>query len=224
MRKRKKPQRGYKVIPNLVGRPANLERRESILRAASTLFEHRGYYGTSLRIIAREAHITPSLLQKYFPCKEAIMSAFVEKAMDELDDFIATIRRTAATDADAKSLLRAIGLHYINFVDRMRGFYLTWIMCPELIEPYRETLPEFISIGHKLIADALAERTGMAPDRALTRVRIMFAAIFAFVMYYTRLEFPGIRREERSERLARLVDSATADPDRGDDTGLGAPP
>ncbi len=152
------------------------------------------------------------------------MSAFVEKAMDELDDFIATIRRTAATDADAKSLLRAIGLHYINFVDRMRGFYLTWIMCPELIEPYRETLPEFISIGHKLIADALAERTGMAPDRALTRVRIMFAAIFAFVMYYTRLEFPGIRREERSERLARLVDSATADPDRGDDTGLGAPP
>ncbi|HTV93551.1 MAG TPA: TetR/AcrR family transcriptional regulator [Verrucomicrobiae bacterium] len=183
------------------------------MQAASTLFEHRGYYGTSLRVIAREAHITPSLLQKYFPCKEAIMSAFVEKAMDELDEFIVTIRRNAATEADAKTLMREVGLDYINFVDRMRGFYLTWIMCPELIEPYRETLPEFITIGHKLLAEALADRTGLDPERALMRVRIMFAAIFAFVMYYTRLNFPGTRREGRNERLRRLVDAATADPD-----------
>ena len=160
-----------------------------------------------MRMIAREAHITPSLLQKYYPTKESILQAFVEKAMDQLDVFIAAIRGYAATVLDAKSLLYAVGRDYLSFVDRMRGFYLTWIMCPELIEPYRETLPEFISIGHKLIADAVSQRIGIAPDDALQRVRIMFAAIFAYVMYYSRLEFPGTRKEQRHERLQRLVDT-----------------
>ncbi len=85
--------------------------------------------------------------------------------------------------------------------------------------PYRETLPEFITIGHQLIADALAKRTGLAPDRALMRVTIRFAAIFAFVMYYARLDFPGTPGEGGAERVARLVDSATAGLDSLDDTG-----
>ena len=129
--------------------------------------------------------------------------------MDQLDGFIAAIRRYAATVPDARELLHAVGHDYLSFVDRMRGFYLTWIMCPELIEPYRETLPEFISIGHKLIADALAERTGMSREDALQRVHVMFAAVFAYVMYYSRLNFPGMRKEQRNERLDRLVDTVT---------------
>ena len=208
-RKRKKRERGYAAIPNPVGRPANLERREAILEAASALFEQRGYYGTSMRMIAREARITPSLLQKYYATKESILGAFVEKAMDELDDFIRAIRAHTITAQDAKSLLFAVGRDYLAFVDRMRGFYLTWIMCPELIEPYRGTLPEFISIGHRVIADAVAQRLGIAPDDALQRVRIMFAAIFSYVMYYSRLDFPGSRKEQRVERLRRLVDTVT---------------
>lgn len=166
------------------------------MEAASSLFEQRGYYGTSMRMIASQAHISPSLLQKYFPTKEATLNAFVEKAMDHLDEFVTVIREHALTTPDAKRLLYTVGSHYLSFVDRMRGFYLTWIMCPELIEPYRETLPEFISVGHKLIADAVAQRTGIPPDVALQRVRIMFAAIFAYVMYYSRLDFPGTRKEQ----------------------------
>ncbi|HTV91173.1 MAG TPA: helix-turn-helix domain-containing protein, partial [Verrucomicrobiae bacterium] len=61
------------------------DRRQAILEASSQLFEERGYYGTSLRMIARVANISPSLLQKYFPTKESVIAAFVERAIDELD-------------------------------------------------------------------------------------------------------------------------------------------
>jgi hypothetical protein len=85
-------------------------------------------------------------------------------------------------------------------------------MCPELIEPYRDSLPHFITAGHNAIAQALTERAGLPPEIATLRVRILFGAVFASVMYYDRLGFPGTREEAVAERVDRIVNSVLCEP------------
>lgn len=207
---RKSAANAAKRVPASRGRQPNRARRDAILRATSHLFERNGYYGTTMRAIAHEAGITPSLLQKYFPTKESLLQVFVETAMDHLDRFMIKLRHRIQTLKDPFELVRRVGEDYIEFVDEMRGFYLTWIMCPELTEPYRDALPAFISIGHAALADALAKRLSIPYDSALLRSRMLFASLFSYVIYYRRLGFPGYRLESPNKRLDRLAHVITS--------------
>ncbi|HTV93062.1 MAG TPA: TetR/AcrR family transcriptional regulator, partial [Verrucomicrobiae bacterium] len=171
----------------------------------------RGYYGTSLRMIARVANISPSLLQKYFPTKESVIAAFVERAIDELDAFVRFVRSEATTTEDPPELLRRIGSSYVGFLNSMSGFYLTWLMCPELVEPYRDSLPHFITAGHKILAEVLSKRTGIPLEITFLRVRIFFGSLFGSVIYYDRLGFPCARAEGAPLRLEAIIDSVLCD-------------
>jgi AcrR family transcriptional regulator len=202
---------GYNAIPKSNGRTAIEGRREVILGAACTLFEERGYYGTSLRMIATKAGITPSLLQKYFPTKQDVLSAFVEQALDELDRFTTAIQKAIATTPDVCMLLRMIALSYVAFVERERGFYLTWIMNPETMSPYRESLPEFVTFNHKILASVLSHRLGIPEDEAFVRVRMFFGSLFAWVIFYGRVAADDAQRELPTQRVDRLIAALIAD-------------
>jgi AcrR family transcriptional regulator len=54
------------------------ETREQILRAARKQFADRGFLGTSLRGVAREAGVDPTLVHYFFASKEALFAAAVE--------------------------------------------------------------------------------------------------------------------------------------------------
>lgn len=200
--------------------PPAADRRQVILDASSQLFEQRGYYGTSLRMIARGANISPSLLQKYFPTKESVIAAFVERAIDELDAFVRFVRSEAELSEDPSELLRRIGSSYVRFLNSMSGFYLTWLMCPELVEPYRDSLPHFITAGHKILAEALSKHTGMPLEIAFLRVRIFFSSLFGNVIYYDRLGFPYTREEGAARRLEVIINSVLCDALEGESRAL----
>jgi TetR/AcrR family transcriptional repressor of uid operon len=53
-------------------------RRREILDAAQACFERRGFHATSMDQICTEAQISPGGLYRYFPSKEAIISAMAE--------------------------------------------------------------------------------------------------------------------------------------------------
>ena len=156
-------------------------------------------------MIARDARITPSLLQKYYPTKESIVEAFVENASSELDRFFTYAQKTTASTADTKLLLSKIALSYVDFVHRMRGFYLTWVTSPELVLEYSPALPDFISGAHQFLANVLVARLGIEPDDALVRVRIFLGAIFAWVVYYNRVGVKAATGESKEKRVERLV-------------------
>lgn len=197
---------GFKRIPLATKNAGAIDRRSQILSAASTLVERRGYYGTSLRMIAREAGITPSLLQKYFPAKEDILEAFVEHAAGEFDVFTTGVQKIIATTEEPERMMSMIGLRFVDFVDRMRGFYLTWMMCPELVEPYSEALPEFITLTHKIVAHKFAQRTGIGEAAALHCTVIFFSSLFTWTIFYNRAIPKYSRLDNRETRVARLVD------------------
>src|SRR5262245_9610878 len=63
-----------------MARPINADgqrTRQAILDAALALFAERGYFGTSLRDVARAVGVRESALYNYFPGKEALFEAIL---------------------------------------------------------------------------------------------------------------------------------------------------
>ena len=56
-------------------------RREQILQGAMQLFAQKGFRGTTTREIARRLRISEALMFKYFPSKEALYRAIIQKRM-----------------------------------------------------------------------------------------------------------------------------------------------
>jgi AcrR family transcriptional regulator len=55
-----------------------LEKREQILEAAEPLFAEHGYEGTSVRKLAKKAHINIAMISYYFGSKEKLFESLVE--------------------------------------------------------------------------------------------------------------------------------------------------
>jgi len=61
------------------GYPKGRIRREDILTAAFAVYGEAGYHGSSLREVAKRAGITHAGLLYYFPTKEALLAAVLER-------------------------------------------------------------------------------------------------------------------------------------------------
>lgn len=61
------------------GYPKGRIRREDILAAAVAVYGEAGYHGSSLRAVAKRAGITHAGLIYYFPTKEALLAAVLER-------------------------------------------------------------------------------------------------------------------------------------------------
>jgi AcrR family transcriptional regulator len=61
------------------GYPKGRIRREDILTAAVEVYGEAGYHGSSLREVAKRAGITHAGLLYYFPTKEALLAAVLER-------------------------------------------------------------------------------------------------------------------------------------------------
>jgi len=57
-------------------------RREEILHGAMGLFAEKGFRGTKTREIARSLGISEALMFKYFPSKDALYRAIIQRRMD----------------------------------------------------------------------------------------------------------------------------------------------
>lgn len=62
-------------MPSTTSRGARTERR--ILQSAFELFLEQGYHGTSMRQVARRAHITPAAIYNHFDSKESLFVALL---------------------------------------------------------------------------------------------------------------------------------------------------
>lgn len=60
--------------------PSSEDIRSHLLDAALRCFADRGYEGASIRAIAAEAAVSPSLLYHYFPGKEALLQALFARS------------------------------------------------------------------------------------------------------------------------------------------------
>lgn len=101
------------------GRPVNEElrerRREEILEAAVKLFSQHGYATADTQALADSLSIGKGTLYRYFPSKEALFLAAVDRGMHQLSD---AIDRSVEGIADPLDQIRAAIHAYLAFFEQ----------------------------------------------------------------------------------------------------------
>jgi AcrR family transcriptional regulator len=104
------PRRGRPPVEGLRER-----RREQILTAATRIFAQRGYPATDLQVVADAIHAGKGTLYRYFPTKEALFLAAIERGIQNLDrQVLSAIGGVEEPLARVASAIRA----YLGFFSR----------------------------------------------------------------------------------------------------------
>jgi AcrR family transcriptional regulator len=80
-------------------RPGSSGSQDDILRAARGLFAERGYRGTTMRAIAREANVDAALIHHFFESKKGVFRAAIEESfalVQLIDEAFVDDRKLAA--------------------------------------------------------------------------------------------------------------------------------
>ncbi len=94
-----------------------LARRNQILDAAWAVFARQGYHGSTVHDIAAEAGLSAGAIYRYFPGKEAVLKAIVDRNTQRYGELVREVRQGVRSPADA---LRAIGeTMFLQFQDPM---------------------------------------------------------------------------------------------------------
>lgn len=181
------------------------ERKQELLDAAMRLFVERGFSATSMRDIAREAHVTPGLAYHYFDSKQNLFSealeAYAQRCAEQgiavLDDPNLTLSDKIDALLDAISHEEQLPYHEFFHASGNRSLHdeLSVLLC-DLIVPHLataialeaarmnasvrapQTLADFIAHG---LINLLSDPD--APDPAvLTRIREYVGTLVASQM------------------------------------------
>lgn len=80
------------------------EQRERVLEAAARLFAQKGYGGTGMRALAREAGVSLSMINYYFGSKQGVF----EQLLDQIHDrYFGTVRRAIESEDEIEGKVRA---------------------------------------------------------------------------------------------------------------------
>jgi len=99
-------------------------RREQIVRATIRCLARDGYRSLTMKRVAREAGVTPSILHYYFEDKRAILAAAGDTLLRDLDRRVAAEARGAP---DARGRLRALVRACLEVATRDRDFWTVFI-------------------------------------------------------------------------------------------------
>jgi AcrR family transcriptional regulator len=185
---------------------------DRIVQAGTRVLVQHGYAGASTNRIAAEAGVSPGSLYQYFPNKDAIVVAVVERFADHFAAHVAG-ELTALLDARPDELVRSILEVLVDALAEQ----------PEILRAVTEDIPREASLGR--IA-AFEQRVGdiirgyLMLHRDLLRDADIEAAIWILVQVIEQLtvryvlDAPAIPRERFVDELAHLATSYLAAPPR----------
>jgi len=164
------------------------------------LVEEQGYDATTIEQIAERAEVSPSTVFRYFPTKEDIVLT------DELDPILlAELLKRPADEPWVVSLryiMRlAVGLGTSDEERRatkMRSRLLAGVPA------VRSRMLETMSVTGRLLADAIAERTGLERDGLEARVYTMaiIGGLSEVTIYWAETDF----RDDLLDLVDRALD------------------
>lgn len=99
-----------------MGRPRNIEEVERLRDTAFELFAVKGLDATSYSDIAKNAYVTKSHVQHYFPKKEMLVTLFVERSMEAVLKIARELPEFAAMDPLSK-------LVYVDYIQYYYAMY-----------------------------------------------------------------------------------------------------
>lgn len=146
------------------------DRRAEIVAAALKLFVAKGYSGTRLDEVAREARVSKGLPYLYFESKEDLFKAVVREAL--LPPLIAGEARLEAHQGSVAELLRGLVRDYADFIRHISGGIAKLVIAeannfPEIARFYVE---EVVARGRAFLAELIRRGIATGEFRAVDPV------------------------------------------------------
>jgi AcrR family transcriptional regulator len=174
-----------------------IKTRTAIRDATYALIEEQGYEATTIEQIAERAEVSPSTVFRYFPTKEDIVLT------DEYDPLLLEELSARPADEPWMDSLRHVMRDAIGAAttDEPEVTKLRMRLMVE-VPAVRSRMMETMSVTGGLLCQAVAGRTGLAPDSLEVRVFSMslIGGLLEVSMYWAENGFQG--------ELADLVDRA----------------
>jgi AcrR family transcriptional regulator len=183
------------------------DRRDDILKASLHLFAEKGFHGTSMRDIARAAHITEGLIYHYFASKRDLFRAIIEE-----HSFLPLLRTLPdlAEQLDLRALLIVLA----------RGFFDVLRQNTQLVRLLLQEIQVFPEEKEAFFADAVGESISELANifearmntRASSQVdpqvaaRLFFNALLAFFVEQEILGGKHLLPADEQTYVDHLVD------------------
>ena len=158
---------------------APIGKRETILRAATTVFARHGFFNAQVADVARHAGVAAGTVYLYFRGKDDLLVSIFERTMKEARD---EARAALAGLADPVERLKAIARLHLDRLGRDRDlaivFQVELRQSTKFMERFSTThLREYLGLIRDTIADAQASgafRPDLSPTLA---AKVFFGAL-----------------------------------------------
>ncbi|MFE5891303.1 TetR/AcrR family transcriptional regulator [Streptomyces sp. NPDC002285] len=176
-----------------------IKTRTAIRDATYALIKEQGYDATTIEQIAERAEVSPSTVFRYFPTKEDIVLT------DEYDPILLDeLRRRPADEPWMESLRHVMRLAIAAATQedpeavRLRSHLL--VQVPAV----RSRMLESMSVTGRMLAEAVAERTGLPQDSLEARVYTMslMGGLAEISVYWAEHDF----QDDLHDLLDRTLD------------------
>jgi AcrR family transcriptional regulator len=176
-------------------RPGGSSSRQTILDVARLAFPANGYAGTSLRGIARDAGVDPSLIVQFFGSKAGLFGAVVEWPFDA-SQIGAQIRAVPAERVGEYAARTFIG-HWER--DEHRNPIISLVHAALADPAAAAMLREFITVN---LTVPMVERVGA--DRPQFRAALLASQLLGFGLARYALAFDALTSAPQEDLVAAL--------------------
>jgi TetR/AcrR family fatty acid metabolism transcriptional regulator len=159
--------------------PAPIDKRDSILRAATQVFARRGYFQSQVADIARAAGVAAGTVYLYFRSKDDLLVSIFERTMKET---LAEGRAAIAGVDDPADRLRRIARLHLDRMGRDRDlavvFQVELRQSTKFMERFSSTyLRDYLGIIRDTIADGQARGRFRAGVKPTVAAKALFGAL-----------------------------------------------
>ncbi len=144
-------------------------RRDAILEAAAQVLEARGYAGATTKRIAAAAEASVGAVYDYFPNKEAVFVALLERYQQQLG--AALLEAMMAAEGWEAQLDAGIDAFY-RFYRDTPGYQTLWLGT-QLVDVLREAGRAYAESSGGLVATVIAQQAPHLPPDAPPRIATM---------------------------------------------------
>ena len=183
------------------------DRREEILNASLHLFAEKGFHGTSMRDIAREADITEGLIYHYFASKRDLFRAIIEE-----HSFLPLLRTLPdlAEQLDLRGVLMVLGRGFFDVLHQ--NTQLTRLLLQEVqVFPeekeafFADAVGQSVEVLGALLEDRMNDKARAQVDPQVA-ARIFFNALLAFFVEQEILGGKHLLPADEETYVEHLVD------------------
>jgi AcrR family transcriptional regulator len=141
--------------------PEPNDKELSVLNAATSIFLAHGFNAATTDMIQREAGVSKATMYAYFPNKEAMFEAVIQRQLTIMTE---TLRGIPATPGDIARTLGGIGMSYLEFLLSPPGLAMYRVVVAEAPR-FPDLGPFFYRAGPRVVTSMVAEPLSKA-DRS----------------------------------------------------------